>query len=267
MNLLKKSNFVRRETLKIHKILPETRIASSLSCVEIYVALFYGKIIKFNPKKPNDEDRDRFIISKGHGAISLYPILADLGFFDKKELKNVGKNFLGSIPDPIIPGIETVNGSLGNGLGIGCGISLALRTKKSLRNVIVLGGDGELYEGSVWEAIMFASHHQLDNLTFIIDNNKVSMLDYCKNIIDLDPITDKFKSFNWDVYKIKKGNDVFSVYETFKEVIPKRNGKPKVIIVETIKGKGVPFLEKSRLSHVLTIPASQIDKYIEEFNK
>lgn len=125
--LKEKSKFVRCETLKIHKIAPETRVASSLSTIEIFVSLYYGGILNFNPNDPKDDDRDRFIISKGHGSISMYPLLADIGFFDENELNNVCKDgtFLGGIPDPIIPGYETVNGSLGHGLGVGCGIAVA----------------------------------------------------------------------------------------------------------------------------------------------
>jgi len=262
--LNKKTKYVRVETLKIHKKLPETRIASSLSCVEIFVALYYGEILNFNPNNPSDENRDRFIISKGHGSISMYPILADLGFFKKEELNNIGNNFLGSIPDPIIPGYETINGSLGHGLGVGVGISLALKQRKQKQNVVVLVGDGELNEGSMWEAIMFAPQHNLDNLTLIIDNNKVSMLDFSKNIIDLSPLKDKFESFHWDVFEIKNGHDIYEVYNTLKKTINYRNSHPKVVIVNTIKGKGVNFLEKSSFSHILSIKSEDIDKYIEE---
>ncbi len=170
--LIEKVKHVRRETLVLHYLAPETRVASSLSCVEILVALYYGKILNFKPENIHWEGRDRFIISKGHGAISLFPILADLGFFKKEELSKIGTqgSFLGGIPDPIIPGFETVNGSLGHGLGVACGISLGLKKKKKDESVFVLSGDGELSEGSVWEAVMFAGHHQLDNLILIVDN-------------------------------------------------------------------------------------------------
>ncbi len=143
---------VRRETLKIHRIAQETRIASSLSAVEIFTVLYFGRILKFDPKNIKWEERDRLIVSKGHGAISLYPILAGFGFFSKGELSKVGSagSFLGGIPDPVVPGFETVNGSLGHGLGIGCGIALALKAKGNPAKVFVILGDGELYEGSVW---------------------------------------------------------------------------------------------------------------------
>lgn len=267
IKLLKdKAKFIRCETLKIHKLAPETRIASSLSPIEIFVSLYYGKILDFNPKDPKDDRRDRFIISKGHGSISMYPILADIGFFDKSELKNVCKegSYLGGIPDPVIPGYETVNGSLGHGLGVGCGMAVALKSKESKQNVVVLTGDGELNEGSNWEAIMFAAQHHLNNLTLIVDYNKVSMLDFSKNIINMDSLNDKFKAFNWKVYEVMHGHDVVEVSCALKEAIANREDKPKVVIVNTIKGKGVPFLQTHPLSHILSIKPEDIDKLIQE---
>ncbi|NCC87980.1 MAG: transketolase [Clostridia bacterium] len=264
--LNEKATFIRIETLRIHKIAQETRVASSLSPIEIFVALYYGKILQFNPQHPRDENRDRFIISKGHGSISMYPLLADLGFFDKAELKRVCQEgtFLGGIPDPIIPGYETVNGSLGHGLGVGCGIALALKRKQKMQNVVVLTGDGELDEGSNWEAIMFAPQQALDNLTLIVDYNKVSMLDFSKNIIDLTSLNAKFEAFHWDVYEIKEGHNVEEVYTCLKKAVAHRNGKPKVVIVNTIKGKGVPFLETHPLSHILSVKPEEIDTLIKE---
>lgn len=267
INLLKsKSKFIRIETLKIHKLAPETRVASSLSPIEIFVSLYYGNILNYNPKNPRDNDRDRFIISKGHGSISMYPLLADLGFFDKSELNKVCQEgtFLGGIPDPIIPGYETINGSLGHGLGVGTGIAVALKTKQKKQNIVVLTGDGELNEGSNWEAIMFAQQHKLDNLTLIIDYNKTSMLDFSKNIIDMNSLNKKFEAFNWEVYEVVDGHDIEEVYNTLKNTISIRNKKPKVVIVNTIKGKGVPFLETNSLSHILSINQDDIDYLIKE---
>jgi transketolase len=267
IDLLKeKSKFVRSETLRMHKLAPETRVASSLSPIEIFVSLYYGKILNFNPQKPLDDSRDRFIISKGHGSISMYPLLADLEFFDKSELENVCKDgtFLGGIPDPIIPGYETVNGSLGHGLGVASGMALALKTKQKSNHVVTIVGDGELNEGSNWEAIMLAPQHKLDNLTLIVDYNKVSMLDFSKNIIDLNSLNAKFEAFNWDVHEIKNGHDVAEVHSVLNKVINLRENKPKVVIVNTIKGKGVDFLETHSLSHILSIKPDDVDKYIEE---
>lgn len=264
--LKEKSKYIRCETLKIHKLAPETRAASSLSPIEIFVALYYGNILNYNPMNPRDEKRDRFIISKGHGSISMYPLLADLGFFDKEELNYVCKNgtFLGGIPDPIIPGYETINGSLGHGLGVGAGIAVALKTKQKVQSVVVLTGDGELNEGSNWEAIMFAQQHNLDNLTLIVDYNKASMLDFSKNIIDMNSLNKKFEAFNWDVYEVEDGHNIEEVYSALKSVIEKRDKKPKVVIVNTIKGKGVPFLEAHALSHILSVKPEDIDSLIKE---
>jgi len=258
-----KAKWVRKETLNIHRIAPETRLASSLSCVEIFVVLYYGKVLNFNPSDIQLQDRDRFIISKGHGAISFYPILADLGFFDKHELGRVCKegSFLGGIPDCIIPGFETTNGSLGHGLGVACGMALALKRKNRNEKVFVLIGDGELYEGSVWEAVMFAGEHKLDNLRLIIDNNKICMLDYCKNILDLDPLNEKFKVFKWDVEAVD-GHDVKHLYNTMIKFKEDRNDKPKVIIANTVKGKGVPSLETDPLSHIKVLKENEIETAI-----
>lgn len=262
--LKEKALWVRKKTLEIHRIAQETRLASSLSPVEILVVLFYGGIIRFDSKNPRWDGRDRFIISKGHGTISFYPILAELGYFDMEELSRVckGGTFLGGIPDPIIPGYETVNGSLGHGLGVACGIALALKRQNKNEKVFVLLGDGELYEGSVWEGIMFAGEHKLDNLVLIIDNNKVCMLDYCKNILDMEPLDEKFKTFRWAV-NIVDGHDIEQVYASLIELKEDNGGRPNVLIANTIKGKGVPSLETDPLSHIKNIMPGDIDAVIE----
>ena len=258
--LSKKADWLRKETLKLHKLAPETRLASSLSCIEILTALYFGSILKFNPKEPLDEGRDRFIISKGHGSIAMYPLLAELGFFDKSELQKVCKegSFLGSIPDPTVPGYETINGSLGQGLGVAAGMAIALRAKKLSSAVFVLSGDGEFYEGSVWEAVMFSSERRLDNLVLIIDQNKACMLDYCKNIIDLEPLENKLKIFGWEV-ACADGHNVDALSKQLLKFKHSRGGRPKALIADTVKGKGVPGLEGDPLSHIRTVPGEVID--------
>ena len=257
--LKEKALWVRKETLNIHGIAPGTRLASSLSDVEIFVALYYGGILKFDSKNVNWEGRDRFIISKGHGAISLYPILADLGFFDKNELPRISQPdaLLGDIPDSRIPGFETTNGALGHGLGVACGMALALKKKKSDSKVFVLMGDGELCEGAVWEAIMFAGQRKLDNLSLIIDNNKISMLDYCQNIIDLEPLEDKFSVFKWQAKRID-GHNIAEVYESLKKIKEEESGQPNVLIADTVKGKGVCQLENDVLCHIKSLKKDEI---------
>ena len=264
--LKEKAWWTRKETINIHRIFPETRLASSLSDVEIFVALYYGKILKFNPKNPRWQARDRFIISKPHGAISLYPILADFGFFQRSELKRVGRpgSFLGGIPDAMVPGFEITNGALGHGLGIACGIALGLKKKKSKSKVFVLSGDGELYAGTVWEAIMLAAQHQLGNLILIVDNNKISMLDYCKNIIDLEPLQEKFKIFKWEAKRVN-GHNIKEVLSALKSLKEKKSGHPKVLIADTVKGKGVPQLENDSLSHIKSLKEEEAIKILKHY--
>ena len=263
-HLRERAQWVRRETLKIHGIAPETRVASSLSDVEIFVALYYGNILRFKPSNPLWPGRDRLIISKGHGSISLYPILADLGYFDRSELERVCQegSILGGIPDTMIPGYETINGSLGHGLGVACGMALALRKQGSDAHVFVLVGDGELYEGSVWEAVMFAAHHNLGNLTAIIDNNKICMLDLCSRIIDLQPLEQKFRAFNWHVDSID-GHDIEAVMQSLTGM-KQDQGRPKVVIANTVKGKGVLSLENDTLCHIKSLSRAEIAAALEE---
>ncbi len=262
--LKEKVRWVRRETLKLHKYAPESRLASCLSDIEIFVVLYYGGILSYDPQNLECEHRDRFIISKGHGAVSLYPILADLNFFDKKELREIGKedSFLCAIPDTAVPGFETINGSLGHGLGVACGVSMALKIKNLDKNVFVLCGDGELNEGSVWEAIMFASYHKLGNLILIVDDNKISMLDYQRNILGLEPLGEKFVAFGWEV-KTVDGHNIEQLHSLLNSLKTSNNNKPKVLIANTVKGKGVQQLEGDHLCHVKSLTAEEIDNILE----
>jgi transketolase len=263
--LEEKARWVRRETLRIHGVAPETRVASSLSDVETFVALYYGGLLRFDPANPRWDGRDRFILSKGHGGVSLYPILADLGFFDAKLLAEVGRpgSFLGGIPDVLVPGIETTNGSLGLGLGVGCGMALALRRRRSDSRVFVLVGDGELNEGSVWEAVMFAAHQRLANLILIVDANQKSMLGYCERILSLSPLEERFRAFGWRVNSAD-GHDAHAIHAALAELKADPAELPRALVARTIKGKGVPALEQDELCHVRTLSASQVAAAIEE---
>ena len=268
IDLIKKASWVWHETLKIHLEAPETRLASSLSVIEIFVALYYGDILKFDASSPLYEDRDRCIISKGHGSICMYPILADLGFFPMDELQNVCKKggFLGGIPDPVIPGYETVNGSLGHGVGVATGVALALKSKGGNQSVFVISGDGELHEGANWEAIMLASHHKLDNLNLIVDNNSISMLDHTDNIVSHVDLANRLTSFGWDCINID-GHDVIEVQKALLKQKKTHNGKPKAIIASTLKGKGVPGLQDASLSHIINPKPELIKELIEKLNE
>jgi len=262
--LRNKALWVRQETLLLHGRAPETRVASSLSAVELFVALHYAGIMAFDPQNPRWGGRDRLIISKGHGSICYYPILADLGFFDKSELEQVccAGSFLGGIPDTLIPGYETINGSLGHGLGVACGMALALKQKKSVATIYVMVGDGELNEGSVWEGVMFAAQHRLDNIVLIIDNNKICMLDRCAKIINLEPLEQRFAAFAWNCHRLD-GHDLEQVCQSLIECKTARNGIPKVIVADTVKGKGVPVLETDPLCHIRSLNGAELKAALE----
>ena len=259
IDLRKKSRWVWRETLAVHRRAPETRLASSLSSIEIFVALYYGGVLRFDPAQPLSEHRDRCIISKGHGSICMYPILADLGYFPLEELQRVCQagSFLGGIPDPVIPGYETVNGSLGHGLGVAAGMALGLKCKGSDRSVFVVVGDGELHEGANWEAIMFASQHGLDHLNLIVDDNRISMLGYTDDIVSHGSLSARLSAFGWDCLEVD-GHDVESVQAALLQMKANCAGKPKALIARTLKGHGVPGLENAPLSHV-TSPKAGAD--------
>jgi transketolase len=258
-----KGQWIRLSLLEIHKAARETRVASSLSNCEILAALYYGGILRFDPKNQFWDGRDRFVISKGHGTISMYPVLADLGFFERDELKRVCQegSILGGIPDPIIPGFETVNGSLGHGVGVAAGMAVALKNQGKSPQVFTLAGDGELHEGAVWEAIMFAGHHKLDNFNMIIDRNTKCMLDATARVLDLEPLGDKFRDFGWDVERVD-GHNAHAVYQGGMKVRELHQGKPKVLICDTLKGKGVPKLEASPFCHILALNEQEIDEAI-----
>lgn len=265
--LKERADWVRKETIRLHGIAPQTRVASSLSCVEIVTALYYGGVMAFDPCDLYWDERDRFVVSKGHGSISMFPILADLGFFDKAELERICQagSLLGSIPDPTVPGYETVNGSLGHGLGVACGNALALKSKGRAQTVFVLSGDGEFYEGSVWEAVMLAPRCKLDNLVVIVDNNKGCMLDFSRNIIDLEPLEEKLTLFGWDTMRVD-GHDADVVRDAIVELKTWRNGKPKLLMADTVKGKGILQLEIAALSHITILKKEEVDLVLAEWD-
>jgi len=258
-----KAHWVWRETLAIHRRAPETRIASSLSPIEIFVALYYGDVLRYDPKNPLSPTRDRCVISKGHGSICMYPILADLGFFSRDELLRVCEagSFLGGIPDPVIPGYETVNGSLGHGLGVATGMALGLKRRGAKQQVFVITGDGELHEGANWEAIMFAAHHQLDNLHVIVDNNATSMLGHTDDIIAHGSLPAKFAAFGWDTQEAD-GHDVVALQNQLLAQKTANTGKPSLLVAHTLKGRGVPGLENAPLAHIMNPKPALIDELL-----
>lgn len=259
----KKSRSVWERTLLLHGRLPEIRIASSLSCVEMLSVLFFGGYLHLFPENPGAEQRDRVIPSKGHGSVCLYPILADLGFFPQELLNAIGTegNPLTAIPSPGIGVFETVNGSLGHGPGVGCGRAVGLRVRGNPARVIVLAGDGELSEGAVWEAVMFAGHHHLDNLFLLVDANRKSMLGKCRDILNCENPAERFTAFGWQTFSCN-GHDIAELSETFSQMFASTEKKPRVLIADTVKGRGVPELEQSDICHVLSLSPSRIEELL-----
>jgi len=220
----------------------------SLSAVEILVVLFY-KIMRIDPKNPKWEDRDRFVLSKGHSAEVYYSILADLGFFPKKELENYCKygSMLTGHPTTKVPGVEVNTGALGHGLAVGIGMAIAGKMDKKNYKVYVLMGDGELDEGSVWEAAQIAAHYQLDNLIGIVDRNRLQITGDTEEVLKLENLVDKWAAFGWQVIQVD-GHNIEELVQTFKE-IPLVDKKPHLVIARTIKGKGISFIEGDKSWH------------------
>lgn len=242
-----KAAWVRRELWTMTMRLKRGHLASCYSMVDILVALYYGGVLKHFKTAPEHPERDRLIISKGHAAAALYPILADLGYFPMEELQRYGQPgaLLGMFADPKIPGIECVSDSLGHGLGIGAGMAMAAKLNGQNHRIFVILGDAELNEGSCWEAAMFASHYKLDNLISIVDNNGLGILG---NSIGNEPhLEGRWYRFGWSVFRMN-GHDFCAgdppgIMDTMFAVERKPKERPKVIIADTTKGKGVSFME------------------------
>ena len=219
-----------------------SHIGSALSISDI-VATLYGKILKLTPAKPQAPDRDRLILSKGHACVAVYAALAETGFFPRKDLLTYGQDhsiFMSHISQKV-PGVEFSTGSLGHGLPFGVGKSLAAKRKAEDWRSFVLMSDGELDEGSNWEAMLFAAHHQLDNLVAIVDYNKLQSLTTVDKTLGLEPLANKFRAFGWSVREVD-GHDHAALVRDLGSV-PWTPGKPSIMIAHTIKGKGISFME------------------------
>lgn len=239
-------------------------IASAFSIVEILYVLYSHKILKVDPKKPDMNNRDKFILSKGHGSLALYTVLCHEGFFDKKTLKTFAKpgSILGGEPTiPNIPGVEATTGSLGHGLSLGVGMALANKIDNKDEKVYVLLGDGECEEGTVWEAIMFAGHSKLDNLIVIVDCNKIQKMGTVEDIMGIKSWKDKFISFNFLVKEVD-GHSIEELDTVFKE--PNNTGKPLVVLCNTIKGKGVSIVENDPRWHWRLPNKKELKTFINE---
>ncbi len=243
-----KSAKYRMALLKYIKKANAGHTGGSLSCTDILNVL-YNDVLNVSPDNFSDNNRDRFIQSKGHSVEALYVVLANAGFFPEDDLEELcwyNSRYMGH-PTRKVNGVEFNTGALGHGLPISAGIALAGKMDKATYKVYTLLGDGELAEGSNWEAAMMAAHYKLDNLTAILDHNALQITGPNREVCSPYPISDKWEAFGWKVIETK-GNDIASLRKTF-EKIPVENGKPTLIIANTIKGKGVSFMENEKKWH------------------
>ena len=217
-------------------------LCSAFSLVEI-IRVLYDCVLRIDPGTCKDTDRDRFILSKGHGCLALYVVLCEKGFFSKDELQRFchPEGLLGGHPEHRIPGVEASTGSLGHGVCIATGMALSAKMDRSSRKIVSIIGDGESNEGTVWEAALFAGKHQLDNFTLCIDYNKKQSYASTREVLDLEPLADKWRAFGFAVDEVD-GHDVAALKEVFLTAkrIPR---KPRLLICHTVKGRGISEVE------------------------
>lgn len=239
----------------------------SLSAIDIITALFFSEM-RIDPKNPVAESRDRFVLSKGHGVPALYATLAHRGYFHPDEtmtLRKLGSPFQGH-PDRVrLPIVEASTGSLGQGLSVAQGIAMALKLDRSDARVYCLLGDGEMQEGQVWECLMSCSKYALDNMCVFLDANKYQIDGSVKEVMDLDPIKDKIKSFNWNVLEVD-GHDMGAILDGLTKARATK-GKPTWIVANTVKGKGVSFMESVNKWHGQSPSKEELAKALAELEK
>ena len=262
-----RAKFIRTETVRLTKIAGAGHYSSTFSCAEILASLYYAQM-RIEPSNPAWEDRDRFVMSKGHAAIGLYPVLADLGYFDPSELDTytrLGSNY-GDHPDmKKVRGLDFSSGSLGHGLSVGLGIALAGRTTGRDYRTYVMLGDGELSEGQIWEAVMAASHFKLGHLTVLLDRNGLCIDGHTEDIMGIEPIHERFSSFGWDVQRID-GHDLPAIRDAFEALPTGTTGRPQCIVCDTVKGRGVKRMEMSLDWHVGNLVGDDYDEVMAELD-
>ena len=241
---------IRSHVLRMTNRAKTSHVGTSLSMADL-LAVLYGGVIRVDPDRPGWPERDRFILSKGHGAAAAYAVLAESGFFPVDWMLETycqnGSVLAGHISHTGVPGVEASTGSLGHGLSIACGMALAGKRDKLPYRVFTILSDGECDEGSTWEAVLFAPHHRLDNLIAIVDYNKIQSLGSVRDTLDLEPFAQKWEAFGWSVREID-GHD-FGQIESALKSAPFEANRPSCIIAHTVKGKGVSFMENEVAWH------------------
>jgi len=266
MNWNQISKEIRKTILKMMYEAKAAHIGSCLSCADILTVLYF-KILNVDSKNPLAENRDRFLLSKGHAVAALYAVLAKKGFFPEEILKTYyrdGSRLPGHSTLGTVSGIEISTGSLGHGLSMGAGLALSAKKDGKNHRVFVLMSDGECQIGSTWEAALFSAHHKLDNLIGIVDHNKLQAFGRIEDILNLKPLNEKWRSFGWKVKEIDGHN--FSEIESAFSKIPFEKGKPSLVIAHTIKGKGVSFMENRFEWHYLNLTKEQYEQALKELS-
>jgi transketolase len=227
-------------------------LGGAFSCADVLAALYFS-VLDVDPRRPDDPDRDRFLLSKGHAALGLYATLAERGFFPVEELAGYGRPGSRLMGHPVraVPGVEMPTGSLGHGLALGCGFALAARYAGRASRSFVLLGDGELQEGSVWEAAIAAATLRLDRLVAVVDRNGLQLTGATEHIAPMEPLADRWRSFGWAVRDVD-GHDP-DLLARHLDAAPWEPGRPSVLIARTVKGQGLPFLAGLSASHYLTL--------------
>jgi len=263
MKLIHISKEIRKNIVRMNSRVNASHSGAALSIVDILVVLYF-RVMKVSPNDPSRKDRDKLLLSKGHGSSALYSTLAIKGYFDVDILNKFYINdgiLPGHLDKDSVPGVEISSGSLGHGLPIGVGMAIANKIDKLPSQIYVISGDGELNEGSMWEAIMFAAHHKLNNLTLIVDYNKLQGYGKTNEVMNLEPLTDKFLAFNWDVFKVDGHN-----YNDIENTLLTSSNRPKVIIANTIKGKGVSYMENEFVWHYKSPNADELQQALKELS-
>jgi transketolase len=265
--LEEKAKLVRRETVRLSRIAGAGHYTGTFSCAELFAALYYSQL-RFRPGDPAWEDRDRLVLSKGHAAIGLYPVLADLGFFAAELLDGYTRlhSPFGDHPDMRkVPGIDFSSGSLGHGLSVSLGMALAARATGKKYLTYCLLGDGELAEGQIWSAAMAAGHFRTGNLVAIIDRNHLSIDGDTETVMGVEPLDDKFAAFRWEVGRID-GHDYDQILDTLSYLRGRRDERPFCVIADTVKGRGVRRMEFDKDWHVGNLLGADYEEVIAEID-
>lgn len=264
--LEKKAVEVRKSIIKAVHSAKSGHPGGSLSVADTLTYLYFEQM-NIDPKKPNDPDRDRLVLSKGHTAPALYSVLAERGYFDKSELvklRKVGAMLQGHPDMKGTPGVDMTTGSLGQGISAAAGMALSGKLFQKNYTVYTILGDGEIQEGQVWEAAMFAAHYNLDNLVAVVDNNNLQIDGKVNEVMSVYPIDEKFKSFGWNVATCN-GHDFNSIAEAFNKT-KEKNGKPWVVIQTSVKGKDISFMENNAAWHGTAPNDEQFEKAMSELD-